>query len=35
VVLLRHGLILHRDDFTRFAHAGTSISDGTTYGWVD
>jgi hypothetical protein len=29
-LLTGHGGILHRDDFARFVHTGTSISDGTT-----
>ena len=35
-LLIRHGGILHRDDFARFIHTGTSISDGTTLlAWID
>jgi hypothetical protein len=35
-MLIRHGGILHRDDFACFVHAGTSISDGTTLmAWID
>ena len=35
-LLIRHGAILHRDDFARFVHTGTSISDGTTLmSWID
>ena len=35
-LLIRHGGILHRDDFARFVHTGTSISDGTTLmAWID
>lgn len=35
-LLIRHGSILHRDDFARFVHTGTSISDGTTLmAWID
>jgi len=35
-LLISHGGILHRPDFTGFVHAGTSISDGTTLlAWID
>jgi len=35
-LLIRHGGILHRDDFAAFVHTGTSISDGTTMmAWID
>ena len=35
-LLIRHGGILHRHDFSAFVHAGTSISDGTTLmAWID
>jgi hypothetical protein len=35
-LLIRHGGILPRDDFARYAHTGTSISDGTTLmAWID
>ena len=35
-LLIRHGGILHRPDFTGFVHTGTSISDGTTLmAWID
>jgi hypothetical protein len=35
-LLIRHGGILHRDDFAGFIHTGTSISDGTTLmAWID
>jgi len=35
-LLISHGAILHRDDFTPFVHTGTSISDGTTMlAWID
>jgi hypothetical protein len=35
-LLIRHGGILNRDDFTSFMHTGTSISDGTTLmAWID
>ena len=35
-LLIGHGGILHRDDFARFLHTGTSISDGTTLlAWID
>jgi hypothetical protein len=35
-LLIGHGGILHRDDFTPFVHTGTSISDGTTLmAWID
>ena len=35
-LLIRHGGILPRDDFTGFVHTGTSISDGTTLmAWID
>ena len=35
-LLTGHGGILHRDDFARFVHTGTSISDGTTpMAWID
>lgn len=35
-LLIRHDGILHRDDFSGFAHTGTSISDGTTLlAWID
>ena len=35
-LLIRHGAILHRPDFTGFVHTGTSISDGTTLmAWID
>ena len=35
-LLIGHGGILHRDDFARFIHTGTSISDGTTLlAWID
>jgi len=35
-LLIRHGGILHRDDFARFIHTGVSISDGTTLmAWID
>jgi len=35
-LLIGHGGILHRDDFARFVHTGTSISDGTTVmAWID
>jgi hypothetical protein len=35
-LLIRHGGILHRDDFAGFVHTGTSISDGTTLmAWID
>lgn len=35
-LLIDHGGILHRDDFARFVHTGTSISDGTTLmAWID
>ena len=35
-LLIRHGSILPRDDFARFVHTGTSISDGTTLmAWID
>jgi hypothetical protein len=29
-LLISHGGFLHRRDFTRFIHAGTSITDGVT-----
>jgi len=35
-LLIRHGSIVHRDDFAAFADTGTSISDGTTMmAWID
>jgi hypothetical protein len=35
-LLIGHGGFLPRDDFARFIHAGTSISDGTTLmAWID
>ena len=35
-LLIRHGGIVHRDDFAGFVHTGTSISDGTTLmAWID
>jgi hypothetical protein len=35
-LLIGHGGILHRGDFARFVHTGTSISDGTTLmAWID
>ena len=35
-LLIGHGGILPRDDFARFVHTGTSISDGTTLmAWID
>jgi hypothetical protein len=35
-LLIRHGGILLRDDFTRYVHTGTSISDDTTLmAWID
>ena len=35
-LLIGHGGILHRDDFARFVHTGTSNSDGTTLmAWID
>jgi hypothetical protein len=35
-LLISHGCFLHRDDFTRHVHTGTSISDGTTLlAWID
>jgi hypothetical protein len=35
-LLIRHGGILLRDDFSGFVHTGTSISDGTTLmAWID
>jgi hypothetical protein len=35
-LLISHACFLHRDDFTRFIHTGTSISDGTTQlAWID
>lgn len=35
-LLIGHGAILHRGDFARFVHNGTSISDGiTTLAWID
>jgi hypothetical protein len=35
-LLIRHGGILPRDDFARYVHTGTSISDGTTLmAWID
>jgi hypothetical protein len=35
-LLIGHGGILPRDDFARFVHTGTSISDGTTVmAWID
>jgi hypothetical protein len=35
-LLIRHGRILLRDDFSAFVHTGTSISDGTTLmAWID
>jgi hypothetical protein len=35
-LLIRHGSILHRDDFASFIHTGTSISDGTTLmAWIN
>jgi hypothetical protein len=35
-LLIRHGGILPRDDFSGFVHTGTSISDGTTLlAWID
>jgi len=35
-LLIRHGGILHRDDFARYVHTGTSINDGTTLmAWID
>jgi hypothetical protein len=35
-LLIRHGGFLHRDDFARFVHTATSISDGTTLtAWID
>ena len=35
-LLIRHGGILHREDFAGFVHTGTSISDGTTQlAWID
>jgi len=35
-LLICHGGILHRDDFSAFVHTGTSISDGITMmAWID
>ena len=35
-LLIGHGGIVHRDDFARFVHTGTSISDDTTVlAWID
>ena len=35
-LLIGHGGTLHRADFARFVHTGTSISDGTTLmAWID
>lgn len=35
-LLIGHGGVLPRDDFARFVHTGTSISDGTTLmAWID
>ena len=35
-LLVSHGGLLHRDDFTQFVHTATSISDGTTLlAWTD
>ena len=35
-LLIRHGGILAREDFSGFVHTGTSISDGTTLlAWID
>jgi len=35
-LLIRHGGILRREDFSGFVHTGTSISDGTTLlAWID
>jgi hypothetical protein len=35
-LLISHGAILHRDDFARFIHAATSITDGTPLlAWID
>ena len=35
-LLIRHGGILLREDFSGFVHTGTSISDGTTLlAWID
>ena len=35
-LLISHGSFLHRDDFTRHVHTGTSISDGITpMAWID
>ena len=35
-LLIRHGVFLHRDDFTCFMSTGTSLSDGTTLlAWID
>ena len=34
-LLIRHGGILLRDDFARYVHTGTSISDGTLLAWID
>ena len=35
-LLIRHGGIVHRDDFAGFVRTGTSISDGTTLmAWID
>lgn len=35
-LLIGHGGIVHRDDFARFVHTGTSISDGATLrAWID
>ncbi len=35
-LLIGHGAILHRGDFARFIHTGTSISDGATLlAWID
>jgi hypothetical protein len=34
-LLIRHGAILHRDDFARFIRTATSITDGTTpMAWI-
>jgi hypothetical protein len=34
-LIISHDRFLHRDDFTRYVHAGTSISDGATLmAWI-
>lgn len=35
-LIISHDCFLHREDFTRYVHAGISISDGTTrMAWID